>query len=62
MKVTNKGYINFNNEYNKKTDTMMTASMSFANGKDDSGNCDYCRSKRTLDRVINLDDLIAGIF
>ncbi|MFX3966141.1 hypothetical protein ACJBYY_08875 [Streptococcus suis] len=38
MKVTNKGYINFNNEYNKKTDTMMTASMSFANGKDDSGN------------------------
>lgn len=38
MKVTNKGYINFNNEYNKKTDTMMTASMSFANGKDDIGN------------------------
>lgn len=38
MKVTNKGYINFNNGYNKKTDTMMTASMSFANGKDDSGN------------------------
>lgn len=38
MKVTNKGYINFNNEYNKKTDTMMAASMSFANGKDDSGN------------------------
>ena len=38
MKVTNKGYINFNAEYNKKTDTMMTASMSFANGKDDSGN------------------------
>lgn len=38
MKVTNKGHINFNNEYNKQTDTMMTASMSFANGKDDSGN------------------------
>ncbi|HEM4666948.1 TPA: single-stranded DNA-binding protein [Streptococcus suis] len=38
MKVTNKGYINFNNDYNKKTGTMMTASMSFANGKDDSGN------------------------
>lgn len=38
MKVTNKGYINFNNEYNKKTDTMMTASMSFSNGKDDSAN------------------------
>ncbi len=37
MKVINKGYINFNNEYNKKTDTMMTASMSFSNGKDDSG-------------------------
>ena len=26
------------------------------------GNCDYCRSKRTLNCVINLDDLIAGIF
>ena len=37
MKVINKGYINFNNEYNKRTDTMMTASMSFSNGKDDSG-------------------------
>ena len=38
MKVTNKGYINFNNEYNKKTDALMTASMSFPNGKDDNGN------------------------
>lgn len=37
MKVINKGYINFNNDYNKKTDTTMTASMSFSNGKDDSG-------------------------
>ena len=37
MKVTNKGYINFNDKYNKKTDTMMTASMSFANGKEDDG-------------------------
>ncbi|HFI0694735.1 TPA: single-stranded DNA-binding protein [Streptococcus suis] len=38
MKVTNKGYINFSNEYNKKTETMMTASMSFANGKNEDGN------------------------
>ena len=37
MKVINKGYINFNNKYNKKTDTMMTASMSFSNGKEDDG-------------------------
>ena len=37
MKVTNKGYINFNDKYNKKTDTTMTASMSFANGKEDDG-------------------------
>ena len=37
MKVTNKGYINFNDKYNKKTDTMMTASMSFANGKEVDG-------------------------
>ena len=37
MKVTNKGYINFNDKYNKKTDIMMTASMSFANGKEDDG-------------------------
>ena len=37
MKVINKGYINFNDKYNKKTDTMMTASMSFANGKEDDG-------------------------
>ena len=37
MKVTNKGYINFNDKYNKKTDTMMTASMSFSNGKEDDG-------------------------
>ena len=37
MKVTNKGYINFNDKFNKKTDTMMTASMSFANGKEDAG-------------------------
>ena len=37
MKVTNKGYVNFNDKYNKKTDTMMTASMSFANGKEDVG-------------------------
>jgi single-strand DNA-binding protein len=37
MKVTNKGYINFNDKYNKKTNTMMTASMSFSNGKEDDG-------------------------
>ena len=37
MKVTNKGYINFNDKYNKKTNTMMTASMSFSNGKEGDG-------------------------
>lgn len=34
MKVTNKVNINFKNEYNKNTDTMMIASMSFSNRKD----------------------------
>ena len=32
MEVTNKGYINFNEQYNKKTDKFMSASMSFSNG------------------------------
>ena len=36
MKVTNKGYIIFKNEYNKNNDTMMTASISFSNRKDKS--------------------------
>ena len=38
MEVTNKGWINFNDEYNKKTDKFMSASMSFSNGKDEQGN------------------------
>lgn len=37
MEVTNRGYINFNNEYNKHTQDYTTASMSFANGKDEAG-------------------------
>lgn len=38
MEVTNKGWINFNDKYNKKTDKFMSASMSFSNGKDEQGN------------------------
>ena len=38
MEVINKGWINFNEQYNKKTDKFMTASMSFSNGKDEQGN------------------------
>lgn len=38
MEVINKGFLNFNEEYNKKTDKFMTASMSFSNGKDEQGN------------------------
>ena len=38
MKIINKGYINFNEKYNKKTDKFMTASMSFSKGKDEQGN------------------------
>lgn len=37
MEITNKGYINFDEKYNRKTDKFMTASMSFSNGKDESG-------------------------
>ena len=37
MEVINKGYINFNEQYNKKTDKFMSASMSFSNGKDEQG-------------------------
>lgn len=37
MEVTNRGYINFNNEYNKHTQDYTTASMSFANGKNEDG-------------------------
>lgn len=38
MEIINKGYINFNEKYNKKTDKFMSASMSFSNGKDEQGN------------------------
>lgn len=38
MEVINKGFLNFNEKYNKKTDKFMTASMSFSNGKDEQGN------------------------
>ena len=38
MEVINKGYINFNEQYNKKTDKFMSASMSFSNGKYEQGN------------------------
>lgn len=38
MEIINKGFLNFNEEYNKKTDKFMTASMSFSNGKDEQGN------------------------
>ena len=38
MEVINKGYINFNEQYNKKTDKFMSASMSFSNGRDEQGN------------------------
>ena len=38
MEVINKGFLNFNEQYNKKTDKFMTASMSFSNGKDEQGN------------------------
>lgn len=38
MEITNKGYINFNEKFNRKTDKFMAASMSFSNGKDESGN------------------------
>lgn len=38
MEVTNKGYLNFNEQYNKKTNKFMSASMSFSNGKDEQGN------------------------
>ena len=38
MEVINKGFLNFNEQYNKKTDKFMSASMSFSNGKDEHGN------------------------
>ena len=38
MEVINKGFLNFNKQYNKKTDKFMSASMSFSNGKDEQGN------------------------
>ena len=41
MEITNKGYINFDEKYNKKTDKFMSASMSFSNGKDEQGKWVY---------------------
>lgn len=41
MEITNKGYINFDEKYNKKTDKFMSASMSFSNGKDEQGKWTY---------------------
>ena len=38
MEVINKGWLNFNEQYNKKTNKFMSASMSFSNGKDEQGN------------------------
>ena len=38
MEIINKGYLNFNEQYNKKTNKFMSASMSFSNGKDEQGN------------------------
>ena len=38
MDIQNRGWINFNEKYNKKTDKFMSASMSFSNGKDEQGN------------------------
>ena len=38
MEIINKGFLNFNEQYNKKTDKFMSASMSFSNGKDEQGN------------------------
>ena len=38
MEVINKGFLNFNEKYNKKNDKFMSASMSFSNGKDEQGN------------------------
>ena len=38
MEVINKGFLNFNEQYNKKTNKFMSASMSFSNGKDEQGN------------------------
>ena len=38
MDIQNRGWINFNEEYNKKTDKFMSASMPFSNGKDEQGN------------------------
>ena len=38
MDIQNRGWINFNEQYNKTTDKFMSASMSFSNGKDAQGN------------------------
>ena len=38
MDIQNRGWINFNEQYNKKTNKFMSPSMSFSNGKDEQGN------------------------
>ena len=38
MDIQNRGWINFSEKYNKKTNKFMSASMSFSNGKDEQGN------------------------
>lgn len=38
MEITNRGYVNFNSDYNRKEINYCTASMSFNNGKDENGN------------------------
>lgn len=43
--ITNKGFINFNEKYNKKTENIMEASMSMYNGKDESGEAKYTHIK-----------------
>lgn len=57
MDIKNKGYINFNEKINKKTDKFMTASMSFANGKDDAGNWknDYIQAMVFADKISELE-------
>lgn len=57
MEITNKGYINFNEKFNKKKDKFMTASMSFANGKDEKGEWknDYIQVMVFADNIANLE-------
>lgn len=63
MDIKNKGYINFNEKYNKKTDTFMSASMSFANGKDDQGNWknDYINIVAFRDVIPQLENAVGQL-